>query len=594
MRGSAWPCVFLHHHAVQSGALRRLSCAFLRWFTIGALSAVAGVQAQPGITERVSVSSAGQQGDDFSAYASISADGRYVAFVSVASNLVPGDTDETYDVFVRDRLSGFTERVSVSSSGEQVVMGSAYPCISGDGRLVVFDSSAPNLVPGDTNRSKDVFVRDRLAGTTERVSVSSAGEEANEGSWDCSVSRDGRFVAFCSKASNLVPDDTNGWEDVFVRDMLTGTTERVSVSSVGEQGDLWSRVPVLSGDGRYVAFGSCATNLAPGDTNGEGDVYVRDRLIGTTERVSLSSSGGEGNNYSWLPAISADGLHVAFVSRASNLVPDDTNGCDDVFVRDLLAGTCERVSVSSFGVEGNRHSGNAAIGADGRYVVFHSRASNLVAGETHHAQDIFVRDRLMGVTERVSVSSSGEQGDRDSWFPAVSADGRFVAFDSLATNLVPDDTNAERDVFVRDRLQYPVSGRVAFQDLDASATPHAFVEARVTWNGEFWGKCEAELSPEGCYSISLPCGLLTLSIKCTHWLRQTLPVDTTEGPVSGVDFSLVNGDALADNAVDLRDLARVLFRLGTSDPSADLDEDGCVGFADLEIVYRNFGTIGEE
>jgi len=303
-----------------------------------------------------------------------------------------------------------------------------------------------------------------LAAVTERVSVGSAGEEGNgnSGVYGPSISADGRYVAFCSSASNLVPGDTNDREDVFVHDRLTGTTERVSVSSDGEEGngDSGTFRPSISADGRYVAFVSCASNLVPGDTNWAWDIFVHDRLTGVTERVSVSSAGEQGDGDSGYPSISAEGRYVAFESGAYNLVPGDTNWTCDIFVHDRLTGTTERVSVSSEGHEGNGNSSlpfhtadGRYVNADGRYVASYSEASNLVPGDTNGIGDVFVRDRLTGTTERVSVSSDGEEGDSNSgwWGPSISADGRYVAFQSCAYNLVPGDTKGWEDVFVRDR-----------------------------------------------------------------------------------------------------------------------------------------------
>jgi Tol biopolymer transport system component len=422
-----------------------------------AVALLAGA-ARAGVTERVSVSSSGEQGNNWSYGFSISADGRFVTFDSGASNLVPGDTNGAWDAFVRDRLTGTTERVSVSTAGVQGNGGSGMPSISADGRFVAFASGASNLVPGDTNGECDVFVRDRLTGKTELVSVSSAGEQGNDGSDEPSISADGGFVAFQSYASNLVPDDTSGYyHDIFVRDRLTGTTERVSVSSAGEQANWDSEWPCISADGRFVGFDSEASNLVPGDTNGHSDAFVRDRLTGQTERVSVSSAGEQGNATSGLASVSADERFVAFASVASNLVPGDTNAGTypatgwDVFVRDRLIGTTERVSVSSAGQQVTGDSAWPSISADGRFVAFYSYASTLVPGDTNGQPDIFVRDRLTRTTELVSVSSAGEEGNSGSFFASISADGRLVAFDSWATNLVPGDTNGSPDVFVRDR-----------------------------------------------------------------------------------------------------------------------------------------------
>jgi hypothetical protein len=205
--------------------------------------------------------------------------------------------------------------------------------LSVDGRYVVFESAASTLVPGDTNGSWDVFVRDRETDTTERVSVGSTGEEGNDTSYSGPISADGRYVVFLSWASNLVPEDTNGVGDVFLHDRLTGQTELLSVSSTGEQGDGESFPSAISADGRYVAFHSYATNLVPGDTNGTYDVFVHDRETGATERVSIGSAGEQGNGQSLWADMSPDARCVAFSSDASNLVPGDTNGATDILVR---------------------------------------------------------------------------------------------------------------------------------------------------------------------------------------------------------------------------------------------------------------------
>jgi len=407
-----------------------------------------------GLTERVSVSSTREQGDDKSQYPSISADGRFVAFESWATNLVSGDTNGREDVFVHDRQTGVTERVSVSSTGEQGNGSSWSPSISADERFVAFESWADNLVSGDTNETGDVFVHDRHTGVTERVSVSSTREQGNDESWHPTISADGRFVAFESKANNLVTGDTNKRYDIFVHDRQTSVTRQVSVSTTGEQGNDHSINSFISADGRFVAFASDASNLVSGDTNGVGDVFVHNRQTGVTERVSVSSSGEQGNDWYGVddfPSISAEGRFVAFVSDASNLVSGDTNGYRDIFVHDRYTRVTERVSISSTREQGYAHSWSPSISADGRFVAFSSGANNLVSGDLNDWWDIFIHDRQTGVTTLVSVSSTGEQANLGNGIPSISADGRFVAFSSGANNLVSGDTNGKTDVFVRDR-----------------------------------------------------------------------------------------------------------------------------------------------
>jgi Tol biopolymer transport system component len=439
------------------GAVGGLSALVLLPAGLVSRTDAAGATRAPSTT-RVSVDSAGAQANGRSdGRPAISRDGRFVAFGSSAANLVPGDTNGRGDVFVHDRQSRTTTRVSVDGSGAQANEQSWRPAISADGRLVAFASRASNLVAGDTNGAADIFVHDRLTRATTRVSVSSGGAQGTGESADPSLSADGRSVAFVSFSSNLVPGDTNRWEDVFVHDRATRTTRRVSVGSAGTQGNSFSIEPSISGDGSFIAFRSDASNLVPGDTNQGHDVFIRDLRRQSTTRVSISNEGAQascGRVYesqcSWDPSLSADGRLVAFTAGAPNLVARDTNEDDDVFVRDRLGGTTTRVSVSSSGAQGDWSSNEPAISAEGRFVAFTSRASNLVAGGANDWDDIFVHDLATGSTAPASVSSSGEWANGGSLWAASSGGGRAVAFVSRASNLVAGDTNGFFDVFVRD------------------------------------------------------------------------------------------------------------------------------------------------
>ncbi len=434
----------------------RNSRGFIRLLSSAAmLLVVSTAPAMAQVTSRVSVDSGGQQGNGHSYDSPISADCRYVAFESHATSLVAGDTNGYSDVFVHDRQSGTTERVSIATGGAQGDRASWEPSISAeipaDGRYVAFASDATNLVTGDTNGYTDVFVRDRQSGTTERVSVATDGAQGDRASWQPSISADGRYVAFASDATNLVSGDSN-FRDVFVHDRVNRTTERVSVDSSGAEGNGLSWSPSISADGRCVAFDSDSSNFVPGDTNGHHDVFVHDRQGGTTERVSVATGGAQADNDSdGELMISAYGRFVAFRSEASNLVAGDTNSIYDVFVHDRESATTERVSIATGGVQADDLSYMPSISADGRYVSFASYATNLVAGDTNDALDVFLHDRHSGMTEQVSVDSSGTQGNFGSTFQSISADGRYVAFGSSATNLVTGDTNLAWDVFVRDR-----------------------------------------------------------------------------------------------------------------------------------------------
>jgi len=341
---------------------------------------------ETGITSRESVSTAGSEGfgtggqnASFTYTPAISDDGRFIAFEGEPVNFVPGDTNGAYDIFLRDTRTPFTARVSVSTFGTEANQGSYHPAISGDGRWVAFESNADDLIPGDTNTHRDIFLHDTRTGITSRVSVGPSGIEADDNSFEPALSRDGRYVAFHSYASNLVPGDTNPDCDVFVRDTQQGITSLVSVSTAGTQGNGRTSDPAISADGRYVAFLSDATNLVPDDSNGKTDVFLRDTVSETTSLVSVSTAGVQAAQGCWTPSISADGRYVAFESSAPNLVPDDTNDADDIFVRDTMMNITARVSVSAAGTEANGSSNYPYISADGGYVVFDSDADNLVS-----------------------------------------------------------------------------------------------------------------------------------------------------------------------------------------------------------------------
>ncbi len=271
-----------------------------------------------------------------------------------------------------------TERVSVDSGGAQGNDWSQWPSISADGRYVAFGSNANNLVSGDTNASNDVFVHDRQSGATERVSIDSLGAQGNDVSGSSSISADGRYVAFSSSATNLVSGDTNGWmPDVFVHDRQNGTTERVSIDSLGVQGNDGSHNPSISADGRYVAFFSYANTLVSGDTNFTSDVFVRDRQSGTTKRVSIDSLGAQASWHSYFPSTSADGRYVAFYSFANNLVSGDTNLTSDVFVRDR----CGSATSATFSGDGINADTIAPVNA----VLGSAWSAPLTLGHSHGA-----------------------------------------------------------------------------------------------------------------------------------------------------------------------------------------------------------------
>lgn len=418
------------------------------------LSLAVGVSAQT--TEIGSLSSTGAQGNNASLHKSaLSTDGRWLVFGSEASNLVPGDSNAQRDIFVRDRLMGTTTRVSVSTAGVQANGSSYEPVISGDGRFVAFESDATNLVAGDTNGVRDVFLHDALGGVTTRVSVSSLGAQANTLATMAAISADGHVLAFASAATTLVSGVSPfGWQ-IFVHERLTGTTTLGSVAIGGGPASGTCYTPSLSADGRMLCFSSNAGNLALADADGFQDIFVRDRVTGVTSCASLATGGIKSNSDSQWPAISADGGTVAYQSAATNLVPGDTNGITDVFARDMLAGVTTRVSVSTAGVQGNGGSDGTsqvpALSADGRYVAFRSIATNL-APNTIGWNAILLRDRAAGTTISLCLTQGGTAASADAHHPCMSADGRFVAFQSAASDLVAGDANSVWDIFVRGAL----------------------------------------------------------------------------------------------------------------------------------------------
>jgi len=401
--------------------------------------------------EIISISPGNRAGNGGSNGVIANTDGGFVAFYSDANDLVRGDTNQARDVFLRNRTIGTTTLISVNSDGEQAnrpshAQGDA-PAINGDGTLVAFYSDATNLVANDVNSQTDVFVRDLDAATTEIVSLAADGTQGNGPSLNPSMDVSGNLVAFQSLASNLVPGDGNRASDIFVRDRAAGTIERIC----GEiEGNGASFAPAISADGNVVAFTSAATNLVSGDTNGKLDIFVCDRRTGEIEIISVSSSNILGNGDSILPAISADGRFVAYKSLANNLVPNDRNGVVDVFFRDRVQNLTERVSINVFGGDPNDGSYPPSISHDGRFVAFGSEANNLVHGDVNQVPSVFVRDMVNRLTLIVDLNDRGEQanGGTPDVPPAITGDGRQIAYISNASNLNAADLNQTIDAYI--------------------------------------------------------------------------------------------------------------------------------------------------
>ncbi len=470
-------CIFWYTNAYYEAASASQWKTRIGWFTFPSCKG--------GSNARISVSTANVEGDqasgvEFEAYSTgVSYDGRFVVFTSEATNLAAGDTNGRRDVFLRDRdtdLDGvFDEPGAVSTEritdfgydGLQPLGHSWQVAISGDGRYIAFSSEASNLVPGDTNGLRDVFVYDRVTQAFIRASVAdSTALQANAVSDQPTLSYDGRYLAFRSWASNLTGDARNVGSNVYLRDLLAGRTYLVSkpVSAPVTQNAF---SPSISADGRYVAFTALVNNLITNDTNNAEDVFLYSRIMvnnvitESISRLSVSSNGAEGNYHSHNPRISGNGRFVVFASDANTLVPGDTNGYTDIFVRDLLTNKTDRVSLNFLGLQANNgDSYTPDVSFDGTYIVFASDASNMdsTMPDLNARRDVFLHDRTavlagayeIGLTSRVSQDYLGGEPNDWSLAPTISGNGRHVVFLSEATDIVPNDTNYVWDVFVND------------------------------------------------------------------------------------------------------------------------------------------------
>ena len=419
-------------------------------------------------TELVSVASDGEQinapvAEDLPA---ISGDGRFVAFCTLATNIVPGTDGFIKHVYLRDRSSSTTICVSENLAGDPGNAVSYAPAISSDGRFVVFGSKADDLVADDINSRTDCFVFEIDTGLIELVSVNSAGEQGDrpsvprdditdvaESKGPPDISADGRFVVFPSLASNFADGDENGKTDVFIHDRETGETILVSRNIEGQTANDVSRFPSISDDGRFVVFSSPADDLVADDTNEQEDVFLFDRQTETIERINLAADGGDPDQSCYWPRISDDGAYVLFLSSASNLVdPPLDNEQMDVFIWERLTGTNQLASVSASGVESDDSVKTADLSADGRFAAFAASSTNLLDGQTLPERgNVFMKDVQTGEISIVSLRSDHEQDSSgNSWAVRMSDNGRFVTFASRSTELVPDDTNGLDDMFVRD------------------------------------------------------------------------------------------------------------------------------------------------
>lgn len=450
-----------------------ITLATMGWSSFGSNVLVAAISSAEGNT-LLNIGS----GNGHSSALSLSADGRVIAFASTADDLVAQDRNLVSDIFIHTRETGQINRASLTDDGNEANGPSYAPSLSADGRFVAFESDATNLVLGDTNKRRDIFVRDLVSGRTERISVSSSLGQANGDSFAPSISGEGRYVVYESDATNLAPGDANQSRDIFLYDRHTRVTRRISVDSSGGEGNHDSYQPMISADGVWVVFESLASNLVANDANLVTDIFLHNVQSGVTGRISVGH-GGEGNGPSTRAAISATGAFVAFRSFASNLIANDLNHTWDLFIYSVNGHTLEQVSVSSNGTAGNPLFANPevepvrpAISADGRYVLFQSDANNFVAEDTNGVTDIFLRDRQNRTTSRISVADTGAQGTDPAFVPALSSDGRYAAFLS-ASALTAVGNSGFASVYFKDRQSPPTPTATVTPTATFTLTPSA-------------------------------------------------------------------------------------------------------------------------
>ncbi len=524
--------------------------------TITRMAAVAGLAAVALASEtvRLSVTEQGFECNGTSDWPSVTPDGRFVAFSSFATNLGFAEGNTSTDVFVRDRASGQVWLVSRAVGSDTTGNNSSVvPSISADGRYVAFESLSSDLVPGDTNNKRDVFRGDVLTGDVIRVSVSTSGTEGNELSANAAISGNGRYVAFESYSTNLVPGDANGLRDIFVHDTVTGTTEIVSLAESGAQVNGPCSRASISEDGSLVTFDSSATNAVLNDTNGTVDVFLRDRNAGTTTRISTPTFGGQLNGPSSHAALAANGEAVAFKTEATNIFLADGNSGPDACVKSLVSGALTVIthSSSSTFVAADGPSHYPSISSDARWVAFASNASNLVAGDTNGTQDVFRYDRTTGVRARMSVAGAGSQSAGTCYYTSLTDAGEVV-FMSDAVDLVSGDSGTYSDLFVRnlgpDFPQLYCSGKmnslgcVPFLNFDGTPSTTSTVPFRI--RGHDFLPSEAGFmfySVNGKSNLDFHGGKLCVKLPFKRWLPVVKAKNNGTAPCSGImskDFNL--------------------------------------------------------
>ena len=511
-----------------------------------ALATCASPSAAQVLTTRASVDSNGGQGAFESVESEVSSDGRFVVFASRAP-FDPVDVGSGYDIYLRDRQTGVTHLVSETPGGQAGAGDSRHPSVSGNGRYVAFESDAADLVPGDTNGFTDVFLRDMLLGTTVCLSRSKAGAFGDFDSGGVAISTDGLWVAFHSQASNLLSiPDANGSNDIYLYDRVGGVLTRVSVDSAGVQGNSSSTDPAISADGDVVVFESFSNNLVQNDTNGVHDIFWHEVSSGTTLRVSVDAGGKQGNGASYDPDVSGDGQRVVYESVASNLVPGDNNGLQDTFGVIVPQQLVLRLSESAAGNGGDGASSEPQISGDGLIAVFQSTATNLVPGDSNgNAVDVFAINLSNQLLLLVNRDSTGNQGS--ALDPAIDDDGSLISYSTAAA--WPGDTNGAFDVYVSD----PESGGRSY--------------------------CTAGISASGCQALLATSGYPSRSLLSGY----VISADAFEGSKDGIFFFGTNGRQANPwgNGTSFQCVAPPAKRTGVQ--SGVGTNGACDGFASLDF-----------
>lgn len=497
--------------------------------------------------ERASVSNTQAQANGNSYMVGSSPDGRYVVFDSMASNLVPGDNNGQRDVFIRDRSLGTIERVSVGPAGIESPYLNRAPSVSADGRYVSFETKGP-LLSGSSVGIFQIYRRDRVNGVTELVSASSSGLAGNSFSSRSSISADGRYVLFYSRANNLVVGDNNGVQDIFLKDMQTGALETISLGASGVRGNDHSFEAAMSSDARFISFTSMATNLTGSTIPRQRHVYLRDRQTSTTRLLSRSATGSLANQPAYSPTLSDDGRYVVYYSKASNLTAGTGGSILQIIQHDTQSGDTVLLSRDAAGIEGDDLSYSPSISADGRFVAYTSFAKNLVDVDNNGVSDVLLWDRQNNETTIISQSESGQLGNGAAiGTPALSRSGNSIAFSTYADNLIESDTNNVADIFVRDRVTnaIPVANAGIDQQLQCSG-----VQTPVSLDGRASTDADGDTLN---YAWSLPGGqqngaVITVPMAVgTH--SAILNVDDQRGGISSDSVSIEISDTTAPSLV---------------------------------------------